>query len=99
MTPYEALENSFRDISYLLHVSAVLYWDEATMMPLGGGSARANAMAALAGILHERRTAPEIGDLLDQARSSADDLGVWERRICTRWKGPGRRTRPCLMNW
>ncbi|UCC14945.1 MAG: carboxypeptidase M32 [Gammaproteobacteria bacterium] len=79
MTPYEALENSFRDISHLLHVSAVLYWDEATMMPLGGGSARANAMAALAGILHERITAPEIGDLLDQARSSADDLGVWER--------------------
>ena len=48
MTPYKALEQHFRQINDLAHVFAVLYWDEATMMPLGGGPARANAMAALA---------------------------------------------------
>ena len=79
MTAYASLEERFRAINHLIHVFNIMYWDEATMMPLGGGAARANAMAALAGILHERRTAPEIGDLLDEARSHADGLDPWQR--------------------
>ena len=79
MTPYEALEQHFRGINDLAHVFAVLYWDEATMMPLGGGPARANAMAALAGILHERKSAPAVGELLEATRSSADELSVWQQ--------------------
>ena len=79
MTPYKALEQHFRQINDLAHVFAVLYWDEATMMPLGGGPARANAMAALAGILHQRRSAPEVGELLEGAGSSADDLSLWQK--------------------
>ena len=79
MTPYEALEARFREVSHLQHVQAMLFWDEATMMPLGGGPARANAMATLAGVLHEKRTAPEIGDLLADADAGSTSLGPWQR--------------------
>jgi carboxypeptidase Taq len=79
MTPYEALEARFREVSHLQHVQAMLFWDEATMMPMGGGPARANAMATLAGVLHEKRTAPEIGDLLADADAGSSSLGPWQR--------------------
>ncbi len=79
MTPYEALESHFRDLSHLEHVEAILMWDEAAMMPPGGGPGRAQAMSTLAGILHEQETSPEIGDLLEQARGSADSLDAWQR--------------------
>jgi len=79
MTPYEALESRFRDIGHLQHVEAIMFWDEAAMMPPGGGAARANAMSMLAGVLHERMTAPDIGDLLEEAGAAADGLSAWQR--------------------
>ncbi|KPK66461.1 MAG: peptidase M32 [Gemmatimonas sp. SG8_38_2] len=79
MSAYETLEHRFRDISHLEHVQAMLFWDEATMMPMGGGPARAEALAALAGVLHERRAAPELGDLLADADASQDGLAPWQR--------------------
>lgn len=79
MTPYGILESRFRDIGRLEHVEAILHWDEASMMPPGGGPARANAMSTLAGVIHERMTSPEIGDLLDKAGESSDGLDSWQR--------------------
>lgn len=79
MNAYEALESRFREINHLQHVQAILFWDEATMMPTGGGPARAEAMAALAGVLHDKRTAPEIGDLLAEAGVTAETLDGWQQ--------------------
>jgi carboxypeptidase Taq len=79
MTAYESLEREYREINHLEHVEQIIAWDEATMMPLGGGPPRANAMAALAGVIHARRTASRIGELLEQAASEEAGLGPWQK--------------------
>ena len=54
-------------------LEALLDWDQETYMPPGGAVDRANQMALVAGIAHEKLTADEIGDLL--AKLESDDLG------------------------
>ena len=40
MTAYQDLEARFRRLGAVEEAIAVLHWDTAAMMPLGGGSAR-----------------------------------------------------------
>ena len=79
VTPYEELETRFRDLSHLGHAGAILHWDEASMMPAGGGEARGESMALLAAIAHQRLTHPEVGAFLDQAESSNEQLNPWQQ--------------------
>jgi carboxypeptidase Taq len=46
-------------------------WDEAVMMPSGGGEARADAMATLEGLIHELSVAPHVSELIAEARQQA----------------------------
>jgi carboxypeptidase Taq len=57
---YRALADHYRRINHLAHVSRIAAWDEAVMMPTGGGEARAQAMATLEGVLHELGTDARI---------------------------------------
>ena len=79
MTAYEELEARFRELSHLGHAGAIVHWDEASMMPPGGGEARGASMALLAAIAHQRLTHPELGAFLDQAEGSNEQLGPWQR--------------------
>ena len=79
MTPYEELEARFRDLSHLRHARAFLHWDEASMMPPGGGEARAESLALIAALVHQRLTHPELGAFLDQAEDNSEQLGPWQR--------------------
>jgi carboxypeptidase Taq len=71
---YAELVQSLRDAELLGSCASVLSWDEQTYMPTGGGEHRANQLALLAGLTHERRTAPRLGELLTEL-SAATDLG------------------------
>jgi Zn-dependent M32 family carboxypeptidase len=71
VSPYEQLETRFEELHHLGHTQAMLSWDEAVMMPRGGGPARGEALAALAALAHRTLTAPEVGDLLDKAEQRA----------------------------
>ena len=51
------------------------------MMPPGGAPARAEQMAALSVLLHELRTDPALGDLLDEAE--AGGAGTPSATSCT----------------
>lgn len=55
---------------------AVLSWDRQTIMPAGGGEARADQMATLRVLRHEAITAPDMGDLLDAASEAS--LEPWD---------------------
>jgi len=77
MTAYERLEAQFKELSILYQVSTILHWDAAVIMPPGGADARAEQMAAMAALQHERLTDPMIGDLLDQAEN--DTLDGWQQ--------------------
>lgn len=54
------------EIAQYQSAAAVLAWDQETYMPRGGGTARADAMAALQGLIHARFTAPETEALLSR---------------------------------
>jgi len=49
---------------------ALLGWDERTYMPKNGAEARSNQVALLSGMIHDRMTAPRVGELLDVIEGS-----------------------------
>ena len=54
----------------LTSVESLLSWDERTMLPDAAGPYRAEQMTLLAGMVHERRTDPRVGDWLGQLLGS-----------------------------
>src|SRR5262249_27095672 len=54
------------EISDLARTGALLGWDQQVMMPPRGAAARAEQLATLKKITHEKFTDPEIGRLLEQ---------------------------------
>ena len=90
MTAYETLEERFKEINALEHAAAILSWDEATMMPPASGDARATALATLAGVMHEKVTGTEIGDLINKTAATDEPLDRWQsanlREMTRRWR-------------
>ncbi len=78
MTAYARLSDRFARIATLGEASSVLHWDASAMMPMGGGPARGDQLAVLAGIGHGMLTGPEVGDDLAAAESAAPE-GEWDR--------------------
>lgn len=70
---FQKLDDLCHRLEALEHALAILGADEATHMAVGGGEKRAEAMAALAGMLHRQATAPEIGDWLEAAAEEPHD--------------------------
>jgi carboxypeptidase Taq len=63
---YDELVRHSRDTAILTSVESLLSWDERTMLPDAAGPYRAEQMTLLAGMIHERRTDPRVGDWLGQ---------------------------------
>ncbi|MFQ5490646.1 MAG: carboxypeptidase M32 [Phycisphaerae bacterium] len=61
---YDTLLERIRDIGRLGAVEELLDWDQETYMPEKGAEGRAESLALIAAITHDRRTSAEIGDLL-----------------------------------
>jgi len=76
---YAKLEMHSAELHQIEHALAMLNWDEAVMMPPGGGAERGEALAALAGISHRALTADEVGELLNAADASSDPFCRWQR--------------------
>ena len=72
-TAWEQLLPRLREIDHLASAARLLHWDQAVMMPPAGAASRAGAIATLQGLLHERITAPEVGDLLDELENTTLD--------------------------
>jgi carboxypeptidase Taq len=89
MTAYRQLEAHFRRLGMLEEAIAFLNWDTAAMMPAGGAASRAEQLATLRLLAHERLTAPEIGDLIGEADAENGELGPWQqanlREMRRRW--------------
>lgn len=64
LSAYEALRQHSQKSALLANTSALLAWDQETYMPKGAGDVRAAQMALLAGLIHERIVAPEVGQWL-----------------------------------
>ncbi|MHC4731911.1 MAG: carboxypeptidase M32 [Planctomycetota bacterium] len=61
-----------RQTAVLQACRRLLSWDRDTHMPRGGAELRAEQIALVMGLLHRRRTAPELEALLEQAAPLAD---------------------------
>ncbi|MGG5810726.1 carboxypeptidase M32 [Falsiroseomonas sp. CW058] len=68
---YARLKARFARIGALGEAAGILHWDASAMMPPGGGNARGEQLAALAGVRHELLTAPQVAD--DLAAAEAGD--------------------------
>ena len=78
---YKALAANLEERSHLSGVMGILHWDQEVIMPPGAEEARARQISALAGVLHQKATDPEIGGWL--AKLEQDNLsGFNELEIC-----------------
>jgi carboxypeptidase Taq len=71
-TAYARLTDRFARIATLGEASAMLGWDAAAMMPPGGGAARGEQLAVLAGLAHQQLTSAAIRDDLAEAEAPAE---------------------------
>src|SRR5438067_10705852 len=67
---YAELIRRVREAALLESCAGVLSWDEQTYMPRQGSAHRAEQMALLARLAHERLTAPRVGELLAAVEGS-----------------------------
>lgn len=75
MTPqaaYDELLRRSREEALLESCQAILGWDELTYMPSGAVQGRADQLAYLAGLQHDRATDPRLGELLAIAAQAVD---------------------------
>lgn len=66
---YAALKSHYHKIHNFQHLSAIIGWDQAAMMPSGGNGARSNAMAELSLHIHQLATEDKLGDLFANAEN------------------------------
>ncbi|MCA3272027.1 MAG: carboxypeptidase M32 [Roseomonas sp.] len=69
---YQGLKTRFARIAALNEAAAMLHWDASAMMPPGGGAARGEQLATLAGLAHELLTAPAMVEDLAKAKAAGD---------------------------
>jgi carboxypeptidase Taq len=68
------LRERLAEISDLTRAMGVLAWDQRVTMPSGGGPARAEAIATIGRIAHEKFIDDEIGSLLEKLRPHEESL-------------------------
>jgi carboxypeptidase Taq len=74
---YSRLQKRFERIATINECSSVLGWDASVMMPQGGGAARGDQFAALAGVAHAMMIAPEVANDLAAAEALPADSDPW----------------------
>src|SRR3954467_11756583 len=67
---YDRLCKHARETAILNSMQGLLGWDERTKLPPAGGEYRAEQMSYLAGLIHKKQTAPEVGEGLNQVMES-----------------------------
>lgn len=90
-TAYQKLSEQMTTIAHLDHLRAITQWDEAAMMPVGGGEARAKALSTLASLMHDMASSDQLAELIHQAKSSSID-DPWEKANLTLIERNYRRT-------
>ena len=76
---YAELRRELRESELLGSVLSLLSWDQETMMPPAGTPLRAEQSGLLSQLIHERRTSPRMGELIDigVAQGLIEKSGSW----------------------
>ncbi|HEY5661406.1 MAG TPA: carboxypeptidase M32 [Gaiellaceae bacterium] len=78
------LKERLGELADLRHAEDLADWDSRTFMPPGGAEARADVVATLTRITHERFVADEIGELLDGLAGTDDEIDAALVRLTRR---------------
>jgi carboxypeptidase Taq len=78
----KALRERLAQLADLGHASSLASWDQQTMMPPRGGSARAESLATLERISHELFVSDQTGRLLDGADSELNGAAKDSDDVC-----------------
>lgn len=102
MTHLQLLKDRLAEISDLNGAAAVLGWDQQTYMPPGGAAARAEQLATLGKLAHERLISDQVGELLEAAAAEvatlpADSDEACLVRVVRRDYDKARRVPPALV--
>ena len=62
-----------REVSLFIHIDALLNWDQETYMPSKAVGERAEQIALIEGLAHERSIAPELEELLEALGSTSEN--------------------------
>jgi len=73
-TAFAELQRRLAEVHDLQQIALALDWDQLVMMPHGGGPVRAEQLATLHGLAHERFIDPEVGRLLEKLRPLEESL-------------------------
>ncbi len=76
MEKVEQLKNHLADVVHLRHAAAVLGWDQQVNMPPEGAPARAEQLATLSRLAHEKFVAEETSRLIEAAEAEVAGLSV-----------------------
>ncbi len=76
MQALEQLRARMAELSDLTAIGMLSGWDQLVMMPAEGAPARAQQLGTLARLTHERATAKEIGDWLEQIDAATDTTAL-----------------------
>jgi carboxypeptidase Taq len=68
------LKRRLAEVHDLQQVTLAMEWDQLVMMPHGGAEVRAEQLATMNGLAHERFTDPEVGRLLEELRPYEESL-------------------------
>jgi carboxypeptidase Taq len=74
MEKIQQLKQHLADVVHLQHAAAVLGWDQQCFMPPGGAEARAEQLAVLSRLAHEKFTTDETGKRLQEAAAEVKSL-------------------------
>jgi carboxypeptidase Taq len=64
--PFDRLRGLLGEVVDLAKAAELLRWDQQTMMPPRGAAVRAEQLATIERVAHDKLTAPELGALLDE---------------------------------
>ena len=71
---YDVLVGKLREISILEGLSGLLGWDEMVMLPEGSSDCRGAQKEVLAGVIYDKKTSPELGDLVKSFHTDSSAL-------------------------
>jgi carboxypeptidase Taq len=71
---FEELHRRLGELDDLRRTATLLFWDQRVMMPPAGAQARADALATIGRLTHERFVDPELGQLLEDLRGLEESL-------------------------
>lgn len=88
LTALEPLTTRLLEIQRINSAASVLSWDQETYMPAGGGEARAEQIAVLQGLAHQKLVSPDMQSLLSQWIDS--ETGQTAEHAGEVWDEPSR---------